>query len=623
MRRSLLSAILIAAIFCTLLPGPTLHAQEPPPSVYTFQECETVEEAKLRDELNGITQFVFAAEQNKLDIAGMVDLAWFEQNVDAVVDAQVDAAVDRVRNEEDYWSRFLSGWSAEKAEELTTKVANYAFGSDAFRQEIDGLSAAIADELAREVGAMTARSASSALLCVQEFIGDTFSETMIAVFQEDIEQKVTDAEVGQDSETDFTVILDTRTKSLAGVGVIIASQIAKSLAKKVAQRVAGKVAGRILGKAATSIIPLAGWIIGGGLIIWDLIEAGEGSLPQIRESLKGPEVKAAIRAQVAEVVETELGVEMPELARSVSNDIYAAWLDFRTKFSRVLDLAEANPRFQTLLDNTTADQVQKLASLVAVTDAKLSPEQIEQEINSGVFERIFYLPDLSFEILRTTGDPQTVIAWANLAGESIAGVAETELYKIATPEDFADRQALEAVLALGDAGAIRTLMELNQLEREILLGLPAEQLRDAVTTFSPDDLRWLASYITQLNPQESNQLVSQLLREPALMPKLKFEDIRRALVESDNVDETLAFLSERAEAASNPVETVTGVIEDSQRVMDGEVPWQLFWRKYATRQNAIYLGIGLLLLFLLWRFFFRRSPSVNVTVNIPDNRDKR
>ncbi|MGB5049354.1 MAG: hypothetical protein WBO46_10490 [Caldilineaceae bacterium] len=622
MRRFFLPAILIAAFLAALLPGPTLHAQETPP-VYTFQECETVEEARLRDELNGIAQFVFAAEQNKLDIAGMVDLAWFEQNVDAVVDVQVDTAVDRVRSEEDYWSRFLSGWSADKAEELTTKVANYAFGSDPFRQEIDALSATIADELAKEIGAMTARSASSALLCVQEFIGDTFSETMITVFQEDIEQKVADADVGQETEADFSVILDTHTKTLAGVGVIIASQIAKSLAKKVAQRVAGKVAGRILGKAATTVIPLAGWIIGGGLIIWDLIEAGEGSLPQIRESLKGPEVKAAIRAQVAEVVETELGVEMPELARSVSNDIYAEWLDFRMKFSRVLDLAETNPRFQTLLNNTTADQVQKLASLVAVVDAALTPEQIDEEINSGVFERIFYLPDLSFEILRATGDPQSVVAWANLAGESIAGVAETELYKIATPEDFADRQALEAVLALGDAGAIRTLMELNQLEREILLGLPGEQLRQAVIAFNPDDLRWLASYITQLEPQERNRLVSQLLREPALMPKLKFEDIRRAMVESDNMDETLAFLSEPAEAASNPVQTVTGVIEDTQRLMGGEVPWQLFWRKYATRQNALYLGAGLLLLFLLWRFFFRRGSGVNVTVNIPENRDRR
>lgn len=597
-----------------------MYAQEPPP-VYTFQECATVEEAKLRDELNGITQFVFAAEQGKLNIAEMVDRAWFEQGADAVVDVEVDRAVDRVRSEEDYWSRFLSGWSAAKAEELTTKVANYAFGSDAFRQKIDEMSVAIADDLAREVGAMTARSASSALLCVQEFIGDTFSETLITVFQEDIEQKVTETGVGQDAEADFSVILDTRTKSLAGVGVIIASQIAKSLAKKVAQRVAGKLAGRILGKAATSIIPLAGWIIGGGLIIWDLIEAGEGSLPQIRESLKGAEVKSAIRAQVAEVVETELGVEMPELARAVSNDIFAEWLDFRTKFSRVLDLAGTNSRFQTILDSATADQVQKLSNLVAVADEKLAPEQLEQTIESGVFERLFSLPDLAFEILRATGDPQTVIAWANLAGESIARVAETELYKIAEPGDFADRSALEAVLVLGDAAAIRRLMELNQLEREILLGLPAEQLRQVVIAFSVDDLRWLASYVTQLGPQESNRLVSQLLREPALMPKLKFEEIRRALVESDNVDETLAFLSERKEAASSPVETVTGVIEDTQRLMEGQVPWQMFWRKYVSWQNLLYLGAGLLLLFLLWRIFFRRSPGVNVTVNIPERRD--
>jgi hypothetical protein len=622
MQQRFLACLLITAILCTLLPVQSVRAQDQPP-IYTFQECATVEEARLRDELNGITQFVFDAEQNKLDIPGMVDRAWFDLGVDAVVDAQVDAAVDRVRSEEDYWNRFLSGWSAAKAEELTTKVANYAFGSDAFRQKIDELSLSVADELAQEIGAMTARSASSALLCVQEFIGDAFAETMITVFQEGIEEKVTEAGVGEDAEADFTILLDTRTKSLAGVGVIIASQIAKSLAKKVAERVAGKVAGRILGKAATAIIPLAGWIIGGGLIIWDLIEAGEGSLPQIRAALKGAEVKGAIRAQVADVVETELGVEMPELARSVSNEIFAEWLDFRTKFSRVLDLAQTNERFQTLLNNTTVDQVQKLAALVSIADAKLTPEQMDESINTGVFERIFYLPDLAFEILRTTGDSQTVIAWADLAGESIAEVAESELYKITTPEDFADRQALEAVLALEDPAAIRSLMELNQLEREILLGLPVEQLRQAATAFSPDDLRWLASYVTQLGPVESNRLVSQLLREPALMPKLKFEDIRRALVESDNVEETLAFLAARKETASSPVETVTTVIEDTQRMMEGEVPWQLFWRKYATRQNAVYLGVGLLLLFLLWRLFFRRNPGVNVTVNIPEQKDRR
>ncbi len=51
--------------------------------------------------LNSITQFVFAAEQGRWTSPGMVESAWFEQNVDRVVDAQVDAAVDRINGEED------------------------------------------------------------------------------------------------------------------------------------------------------------------------------------------------------------------------------------------------------------------------------------------------------------------------------------------------------------------------------------------------------------------------------------------------------------------------------------------------------------------------------------------
>lgn len=45
-------------------------------------------------------------------------------------------------------------------------------------------------------------SASFAPLCDQEFIGDTFSETMITYFLEDIERKATEAGIGQDAETD-------------------------------------------------------------------------------------------------------------------------------------------------------------------------------------------------------------------------------------------------------------------------------------------------------------------------------------------------------------------------------------------------------------------------------------
>lgn len=612
-------------VLVAILPAKTARAQETTP-IYTFQECEQIEDARLRDELNAITQSVFKAEQNSLRVAEIVDRKWVDLDVDATVDVAVDSAIERVRGEEVYWNRVLSGWSVEQAEELTTKVANYAFGSQVFRDTVDQLSKEIADDLADEIGVMTAKSASSALLCVQEFIGNTFSQTMISILDEQIKAGIDETAFGSGVDTNFTDILETRMGSLAGVGIIIGTQIAKRLAQKVAQNIAGKVVVRILGRVATSVIPLAGWIIGAGLILWDLIESGEGALPQIRESLQGPDVKAEIRAQIAEAVDAEMQATLPELARSVANDVFSEWQDLRLKFPRVLYLARTNSRFQTLLNNSTAAQVDKLAELVALADEKLEPEQLARTIDMGQFERIFSLPQSAFDILQVGGDPDLVIAWADLAGEAIVQVVETELYRIASPSEFRDRKTLERVLALQDPAAIQKLMGLNQVDQDLLLGLPTEQTRSVLMDLSTEDLSWLTIYLAELPLHETNLLVDRILQEPALMSKLRFEDMRQALLESPNIQETLDFLASQEESA---VGQVTKVLEDTERVISREVPWQLFWRKYGTLPNMLYLLSSLLILYLLlrWGIFRRRQsgmrmPGVNVTVNIPERSPK-
>lgn len=612
-------------VLVAILPAKTARAQETTP-IYTFQECEQIEDARLRDELNAITQSVFKAEQSSLRVAEIVDRKWVDLDVDATVDVAVDSAIERVRGEEDYWNRVLSGWSVEQAEELTTKVTNYAFGSQVFRDTVDQLSKEIADDLADEIGVMTAKSASSALLCVQEFIGNTFSQTMISILDEQIKAGIDETAFGSGVDTNFTDILETRMGSLAGIGIIIGTQIAKRLAQKVAQNIAGKVVVRILGRVATSVIPLAGWIIGAGLILWDLIESGEGALPQIRESLQGPDVKAEIRAQIAEAVDAEMQATLPELARSVANDVFSEWQDLRLKFPRVLYLARTNSRFQTLLNNSTAAQVDKLAELVALADEKLEPEQLARTIDMGQFERIFSLPQSAFDILQVGGDPDLVIAWANLAGEAIVQVVETELYRIASPSEFRDRKTLERVLALQDPAAIQKLMGLNQVDQDLLLGLPTEQTRSVLMDLSTEDLSWLTIYLAELPLHETNLLVDRILQEPALMSKLRFEDMRQALLESPNIQETLDFLASREESA---VGQVTKVLEDTERVISREVPWQLFWRKYGTLPNMLYLLSSLLILYLLlrWGIFRRRQsgmrvPGVNVTVNIPERSPK-
>ena len=97
--------------------------------------------------------------------------------------------------------------------------------------------------------------------------------------------------------------LDIHGKGLTGLSVIIVSQLVRRISlrmsREVGERVAGRIAGRVLGRLGSSLVPLAGWVIGAGLIVWDLVEGASGALPQIERSLTSPEIKAAIAAELA------------------------------------------------------------------------------------------------------------------------------------------------------------------------------------------------------------------------------------------------------------------------------------------------------------------------------------
>ncbi|MEZ4638869.1 MAG: hypothetical protein R2856_28560 [Caldilineaceae bacterium] len=66
-----------------------------------------------------------------------------------------------------------------------------------------------------------------------------------------------------------------------------------------------------------------------------------------------------------------------------------------------------------------------------------------------------------------------------------------------------------------------------------------------------------------MEPRDANLLVDRLLRDTSLMPKLQNEPVRQAVVASEDVDETLAFLTtDPVEVQQSPVAQVGRVIED-------------------------------------------------------------
>ncbi len=612
----------IAFLLATFVPAKIARAQANSPNSYTIQECDQVKESNLRDELNRITQSVFAEEQGGMDVSAIVDRNWNSLNLDATVDAAVESATERVMKETGLWERVISGWSPSKAEELTKKVATNAFDSPDFREAFDLLSLNITDDVVNEIRLMTAKSASSALLCVQTFVGDIMSPTMAAVLEVEIQARLSEIQFPEDEDLNLLDIVRANPNLTGGVALIIGTQIARTLGKQLAQKIAGRVAGRILARVGSAVIPLVGWVIGAGLIAWDLFNAKDGSLPQIRDALQDPEVKEEIQKQVTEKVSNELRIELPQLARSVSNEVYNQWQEFRENYSRVLELAQASLRFQSILDNTPVEMVKTLAELVALTEEKLGTEGLVNLIDTGQFERILSLPVEALEIFRVTGDAEVVIAWADLAGELIVKVFELELYRVASTSDFRDRADLEAVIAMEDAELIQKLMLLDRKERDTLLGLSTAHIKQVLEALSEEELSRLArEYLAELEPQERNIVVDRILTVPEIFPELRVDAVRRALLESEDFEATLNYIIQRTKS----VPWIGEVVQMSAAigpVLSGDLPWALFWRyDVAALGNVLLALMGLIALIIVWRRVSpRRRQDVNVNVVLPERR---
>lgn len=483
-------------------------------SDYTFGDCSTVNQEQLRAEIEQVAHTVLTDESAGINIDAIVMRQWVGLRMDDAIDREVQRAIDNVYTNEGYWSRLWSGWSADKAEQFATQVANDAFGSESFHTTIGELSAAIAQEISREIEADFARAASAAFLCMKAYVGDKYSGTLFTAFEGKVSTEVGQVDVQGTGEVDISA-LDVHQKALGGVGLIIVTElsrrIAVKLSEKIAERVAGKIVGRIIGKAGSSLIPVAGWVIGLGLIVWDLWEGGNGALPQIQDALESEEVKAKIRQEVADSIKDGLPEEVSIVSLEIAVNLVEDWNRFCDTNRAVCTLAEDNSTFQDILDYTPLDQVGKLVNLVNIFIDNIGRAELEKAIDNGQFERLLTLPEEALSMVGETKSAATTLAWVELAGDRLAKVVEFHLYSQKLPTDFTP-ELLRAVLNLEDIETVNKVLPLNTEQLTEVVTFADSNFVRLVNRLSAEELSQLASYLdaprTPLPPQLASDLAS-------------------------------------------------------------------------------------------------------------------
>ena len=583
-----------------------------------FEECNSIDEASLRDELNALNQELFGENIHAVELRPIIVRQWGLVGMDDIIKEEVRSSTELIRQNTNYFGRLWSSWNAQKARALAEEIANYAFGSEGFLTGIEELSNAVAIDITKELETVTQRVASSTILCIQEFIGDSYGGTVQEAFEAEL--------VAQTAGADLTGLGEGAKprpisgNTALGLSVIVASIIARRLlqrlGRRISQRIAGRIASRVAGRAATAVVPVVGWVLGLGLIAWDLVDGNSGALPLIEKALVSEEVAEEIQNEIAISIEDELDSISAETAREIADTVYNEWQGFKFKFQRVLSLAEKDSNFRGFLDSVATGKLHLLSESLDVA----GETQFLKALDSGDLTELVNLPASSAILLKRLKSIPETLAWAELAGSRLDQVAKIEgLYLHKEPSDFSE-QSLKQLLTLDNSKAIATLAMMSTNNLNILLdNLSSASLRLVALEHSPLLLNILAWYVERLPKDAYSQLITLWTQSPQLASKYVTPQAKNGIVKSGDPTAAILFVTTETSLFS--------IYRDLPKMLSGEISISLFLAKYNLQQVLFYSIFGLLVLLLLMNFLSRlffgsRQKIVIKEVKSKDSKSK-
>ncbi len=570
-------------------------AQQTP--VVTIDECRNLSDTDVRDRIRELAATNLKPELTSIDYQALVNLYWQKADVNARIDREVDAATAAVRADSSWLDRAYSTVSKSSASRYATAVADRTYNSEGFKSALEEMATGVAKDAGAQIEKATSKVSNPIIACVQKALQSRYGGAVAQVFAQE-SQKNLETNAGQPAvKIQTSDLLLNNAASISGIVLIVTRNVIAGIVETIGTRIAGVVASRIISSVAG--------LVGLALIAKDIYEAGEGVFPIVADRMKSDETKTLIKQETAKTIQADITQQAGTIAQETAERIYSVWLDFKQKYNRLLLLAEKSPAFAEFLKDRRLDQLGKLGQIVDILYGSEGEQRVLERVSDGSLNKA--LLDLSDPGLVIASDQKSIdkaLQWTAVAGRDLPRVVDLGIYKWLSPNDLT-HENLEKILSLNDKIAVSRIASLDPAQRNVILALPGDQMRDFSRRLNDKELAAFADYERRLEPNAARRLLRSVSENPTVMTELSGEGLRHAIVDSrDQLSALNMILHDDAGLIS-----YGRIFKDAEQVRDGNVAYRVFWERYWP--SVLIAGFVLLLL-LSWlrRLLFGRPRYV-------------
>ena len=514
-----------------------------------------ISRADIHTQLNTVSSIILQRiDDVEYAIALAIQTAWSDYQGDQIVRNAVDNATEQIYLETDLIARVSTIWNRDKAKDISEQMTLYTFGYTPMRNLVSQVVIQAQQETYSIIETISVEVSEETLKCLQERIDRELPELLAEEFYIRLDELSMPMEKSEIVPQIPSLDRSVQILVVGTIGGIVARRILRELPKQILRYAAVRIPAGVVKRA----IPYLGLV----LAAIDIKDAVQGFVPAIRDTLKR-EAGVHIRDSIGTEIKLVIRKELPKIAAAVADEGYDIYRDFMDRWNEVISLTTRSDELRAFLNDDREKDLAKIADLVSALLVKIGQDETIEVIESGLFEKLYSLPKLSFEILKIK-DPEETLAWVELAvsEEMLTDVVEKRIFVATSPDQFENREHLQGMLELGlDLRDLRKIVTLSLSHQRLLLELPIEDSREIIRIYKEqDDLSWLLSFISDLPPINVNKLLFRLKEDPTTMNKLRSGHVADILLTSSNFGRHLDYVILPDGSVAHTIRVITGDI---------------------------------------------------------------